>query len=221
MTEAALGDPRSVGGWTGHNVLPGSPEPPDAPEFTTDVGPVLEPGATVPNLEEIFKKLSPKHAAHLTRLLVERKREPRIEKHKELDLSANTDGSGNLILMLYTCPAGGEVRLTRCDVALQSTTTYNPSAPYAAAGSYMFLARNSPAQYTTYTAAEILALWQGQVAFAPTSSAGPILPGSWQYAEKSGPLFRDGQAIFLVINGAAAIASQALTINLRFVELQA
>lgn len=220
MSESALADPRSVGGWTGHNVLPGSPEPPVAPLFGTDVGPSIEPGESVPTLEAIFKKLSPQHAAHLTRLLVEQKREPKIKRNKEIVVTANTDASGNLILRLYTCPAGGEVEVTRCDVSLLNTATYNPSAPYAAAGSYMFLSRDSPGDYTVYSAAEIAALWGAQTAFAPTSSAGPILPGSWTFSDKQAPLYRDGQAVFLVIAGAGAIATQTVRVNLRFIETQ-
>lgn len=123
-----------------------------------------------------------------------------------------SDASGNLVVRLYDVAQGFRLALNNVLVYPSSPTTINPSAPYGAAGAFAFLAIGSAGGGTF--AAQIATLYPGMIAFAPTSAAGPFLPGQWTYGNHDAPKITGGQSLFLCINGAAAIANLGFQIDL-------
>lgn len=144
------------------------------------------------------------------------------EPHRYIDvynpsIGGQTDSSGNAVVKLYDVAIGFQFAVHDVLVYLTSAATYNPSNPYAAAGTYAFLAASgsiATGQGGVSNAALTTLLYPGMIAFAPTSSAGPFLPGQWTFGTHDAPRLRGGSALFLCIVGAAAIASQPLSIDL-------
>lgn len=124
-----------------------------------------------------------------------------------------TDGTtGNAVLQLFECPAGMEARLTSVTIDAAQSATITPAAPFASASAWSFIAKAPPSNTDNDTAAQVTALRQGLVTFAPTSAAGPILPGQWTFTDDQAPVARGGEMFFFVLVGGsvAAITNLAL-----------
>ncbi len=126
-----------------------------------------------------------------------------------------TDGTtGNVVLQLFEVPGSMEGRLTQVLVDVPEITTITPSAPYANAASWAFLAIAPPS--STDNDALALTLRRGMVAFAPTSAAGPILPGQWTFTDDQAPVARGGEMFYFVLVGGSIAAIVAATVRARY-----
>lgn len=135
----------------------------------------------------------------------------RIERPR---VAGNTDPTtGNLILQLFEVPQGMQGHLTFCGIDIPGSATISPSAPYSNAASFAFLAVAPPSSGPpSPTAANMTSLRRGFVSFAPSTPAGPIVPGFWTANDSNAPIAYGGEAFYLGIVGGsvAAITSQAI-----------
>ncbi len=126
-----------------------------------------------------------------------------------------TDGTtGNVVLQLFEVPGGMEGRLTQVLVDVPEIATITPAAPYANASSWAFLAIAPPS--STDNDSSALALRRGMVAFAPTSAAGPILPGQWTFTDDQAPVARGGEMFYYVLIGGSIAAILSATVRARY-----
>ncbi len=126
-----------------------------------------------------------------------------------------TDGTtGNVVLQLFEVPGGMEGRLTQLLVDVPSIATITPAAPYSNAASWAFIAIAPPS--TTDNDASALTLRPGMVAFAPTSAAGPILPGQWTFTDDQAPVARGGEMFYFVLVGGSIAAILSATVRARY-----
>lgn len=196
-------------------VIPDNLEPGQGPAQVSqgEKGPPL----SQPVLDDWFGQLS-EHERELVGRVIQRGQRnlDKDRRSRELVLSANTNGSGNCVAALYEVRGGLVGALTRATVALNDTTTYNPSNFFGAAGAYMFLARATAGA----AGAGAAALWRGMVCFGPETStaASPFLPGQWTFEDSQAPVFKNGETIYLVVVGTAAIANQTLNVTLKLEE---
>lgn len=144
-------------------------------------------------------------------------------EHREVyDVASGLTGSttGNCAIMFFEVPQGAEAWLTNVLVDVPGSATINPAAPYANAASFQFVAKADPSTAPQGTvgpsAAQVASLRLGEVGFAPTSAGGPILPGNWQWGDKSGPVGFGGEAFWYVLNGGSIAAVAGLTLRIRF-----
>jgi len=125
-----------------------------------------------------------------------------------------TDGTtGNVVLPLFDVPAGMEGRISSLTVDTPASTTITPAAPFANASSWAFIAKAPPTSTDSDTAALVLSLRQGLVAFAPTSASGPIIPGQWTFTDDQAPVARGGESFYYVLVGGSVAAILALTVR--------
>jgi hypothetical protein len=124
--------------------------------------------------------------------------------------------TGNCIVPLFVVPAGCEAHLAMVIADLPQSATVNPSAPFANAASWAFLA-SLPAASTAPVITAPDALRPGMVAFAPTSAGGPILPGQWTFNDTNAPVGFGGDQFFYVLHGGsqAALVSTSLQVQYR------
>lgn len=143
-------------------------------------------------------------------------RSPKFERTVFDGTAGQTDATtGNLVLELFQIPMGTEGRIVNVTIDLPSSATITPAAPYANAASWCFLA--SLGSSTGLGNANPALLRSGMVAFAPTSAAGPILPGQWTFNEDECPVIWGGMMLFFVLVGGsvAAITNQQLEASYR------
>lgn len=119
--------------------------------------------------------------------------------------------TGNLVLQLFEVPAGMEARLTQVTVDTPQSATINPTAPFASASAWQFIALAPPS--STDNDASAAGLRPGLVAFAPTSAGGPILPGQWTFHDSDAPVGRGGMMFYYVLIGGSVSALQGITIR--------
>ncbi len=125
-----------------------------------------------------------------------------------------TDGTtGNVVLQLFEVPGSMEGRLTSLTVDVPQIATITPSAPFANAASWAFIAVAPPS--STDNDANALTLRNGMVAFAPTSAAGAILPGQWTFTDDQAPIARGGEMFYYVLVGGSIAAIVAATVQAR------
>jgi hypothetical protein len=136
-----------------------------------------------------------------------------ISDHAAKQTDATT---GNVVIPFFTVPAGFEGHLTSLTVDCPQQSTINPSAPFANSSSWQFVAK-LPAGSTGLSAAQADTLRPGLVAFAPTSAAGPIIPGQWTFNKDQAPVGRGGDVFYYVLHGGsiAAILNLALQVIYR------
>lgn len=136
-------------------------------------------------------------------------RAPKAEKIIYGSIGDQTDPTtGNLVVLLEQIPQGSHGRITQVTVDAPMSATITPAAPYANALSFAYVAVLPPTSgVSDATAATSRA---GLVAFAPTSAAGPILPGQWTFNEDEAPVAWGGEAVYFVLVG----GSVAATLNL-------
>lgn len=124
----------------------------------------------------------------------------------------NADGTtGNLVLQLFEVPAGTEAHLTQLTVDTPQSATINPTAPFASASAWSFIALAPPS--STDNDSSALALRQGMVGFAPTTAGGPILPGQWTFNDTDAPVGRGGMMFYYVLVGGSVAGLLNLTIK--------
>lgn len=116
-----------------------------------------------------------------------------------------TDGTtGNCILPLFDVPQGLQATLPMVIVDVPGSATITPVAPFSGAGCFAYLAVAPPTSSdndTVVVAAN--GLRNGMVAFAPTSSGGPILPGQWTFNDTNAPVAYGGSTFYFVLVGAS------------------
>lgn len=131
-----------------------------------------------------------------------------------------TDGTtGNLVQLLFNCPFGCEGKVTNVTIDAPNSATINPSAPFSNAASFAYLAITSQAGVDSNANADRYR--GGLVAFAPTSAAGPFIPGQWTFNHNASPAMQGGDQLHLIIHGGSIAALLALTIQATFrIELE-
>lgn len=128
--------------------------------------------------------------------------------------SDQTDGTtGNLVLQLFEVPAGMEGRITNVIVDAPDSATINPSAPFANAACWAFIAVGPPTSTDNDGLAD--SLRNGMVAFAPTSAAGPILPGQWTFNDPAAPVAYGGEMFYYCVHGGSIAAILNLKLRVR------
>lgn len=132
-------------------------------------------------------------------------RAPKLDRTIAQSTAGQTDATtGNLVLELFECPQGKEGRVTNVTVDLPGSATITPAAPFANASSWAFLAALGPT--SGLGNGNPTGLRAGMVAFAPTSAAGPILPGQWTFNEDESPILWGGQMLYFVLVGGSVAA---------------
>lgn len=129
-----------------------------------------------------------------------------------------TDGTtGNLVVPLFTCPAGCEGHVTQCTVDIPNSASINPSAPFANASSWAFLASIPGGGTSGPLNSQADTFRPGMIAFAPAAAAGPIAPGQWTFNDTSSPILYGGDQLLYVLHGGsiAAILSQSVQVTYR------
>ncbi len=116
--------------------------------------------------------------------------------------------TGNLTLILYECPQGSELHITNVTIDVPNSATITPAAPFSNASSYAFIAVAPPST----SPPPALSLRGGLVAFAPTSAAGPFLPGQWTFNDSNARVARGGQAVYFVLVGGSVAAIKGITV---------
>lgn len=142
-------------------------------------------------------------------------RAPKFERTVFAESSDQCDvTTGNLVLQLFEVPQGMEAHLALLLVDTPRSTTINPSAPYANAASFSFIGIDSPS--TSDNDALAPAARPSMVAFAPTSAAGPILPGQWTFNDSNAPVAFGGSMFYYVIVGGSIAALSLLTVRAKY-----
>lgn len=168
--------------------------------------------------------LAPHEHAYLTAILLEReltKKQERPYYSEEFDegplaASGTCDATtGNLALPIFKMPRGWEGHLTNLTVDAPASSSITPTAPYANASSYAYIAvipdgRESLAVAANSAAAVLRSYLR---AFAPTSAAGPILPGQWTFNEATAPLIHENESVVYIIVGGSVSALQSLNVQ--------
>jgi hypothetical protein len=132
-------------------------------------------------------------------------RAPKLDRTISSATAGQTDATtGNLVLELFECPQGKEGRVTNVTVDTPQSATITPAAPFANALSWAMLAVMGPTSGIGNTLAQQFRA--GMVAFAPTSAAGPILPGQWTFNEDESPVLWGGQMLYYVLVGGSVNA---------------
>lgn len=127
-------------------------------------------------------------------------RAPKLDREYFQSNAGQTDSTtGNLVLELFECPQGKQGRVTNVTVDAPNSLTITPAAPFANASSWAFLATLGPT--SGLGNANPTALRAGLVAFAPSSAAGPIIPGQWTFNEDEAPILWGGQMLYFVLVG--------------------
>ncbi len=138
-------------------------------------------------------------------------RKERRETHYYVESADQTDATtGSAVMQLFEVPQGMEGHVSNVIVDVPQSATLTPSAPYANAASFMFLAISGPTNTDNDNAALVTGLRAGMVAFAPISAGGPMLPGQWTFNDSNAPIIFGGQTLYFVLNG----GSQAAILNL-------
>lgn len=141
----------------------------------------------------------------------------RLERTMFIPTAGETDATtGNLVLQLFECPAGLEAQLTSLTVDFPNSSSVTPSAPVANAAIFMFVSV-LPAQTRPNSEATANSTRRGMVTFAPTSAAGPVIPGQWTFGDGSAPIAFGGQAFHFVLVGGSqsAVTGQAVMTRAR------
>lgn len=145
-------------------------------------------------------------------------RRPKHERSIFFQVGGTTDSTtGNLVSFLYEVPQGMEGHVTNVTVDAPDTAAITPSAPFANAASFQFLAVAPPATAIGNATAATTALRAGLVAFAPTAAGGPIIPGQWTFTDSVAPIAYGGEAFWYVLVGGsqAGIAGKRLQLSIR------
>lgn len=139
-------------------------------------------------------------------------RAPKLDRTIFQSTAGQTDTTtGNLILELFECPQGKEGRVTNVTVDTPQSATITPTAPFANAASWAFLASLGATSGLGNTGAATFRA--GLVAFAPIFAAGPILPGQWTFNEDEAPVLWGGQMLYYVLVGGSVAALLNLQIE--------
>lgn len=139
-------------------------------------------------------------------------RAPKLDRTVFQQAAGQTDSTtGNLVLEMYECPQGKEGRLTNVTVDTPSTAAITATAPFASASAWAFLAVLGASSGVDNT--NPLGFRAGLVAFAPTSAAGPILPGQWTFNEDQSPIIWGGQQLYYCLVGGSVAAIKNVQIE--------
>lgn len=130
-------------------------------------------------------------------------RRPQLEQTFFVPAADQTDATtGNMVLQLFEAPAGTECHLSSLLIDTPSSATITPVAPFANASVWAMICVGPPSSSDNDTVS-ITSLREGMVAFAPTSSGGPILPGLWTFNDSNAPIARGGEQFYYVLSGAS------------------
>lgn len=119
--------------------------------------------------------------------------------------------TGNLVLPLFTCPAGCEGHVTEVTVDAPYSTTITPAAPFSNASSWAFLAVSGAS--SSPGPGQVDSFRPGLVAFAPVTPAGPIIPGQWTFNDSSSPILRGGDSLYYCLHGGSVAAILGLALD--------
>lgn len=175
---------------------------------------IIDDRAPVSLLEKIENGdgLNPHEMAMMEAAIRGFDRAPRNIRNIDSQVSGQTDATtGNFAAMLYECPQGSEMHVVNVTVDAPGSSTITPAAPYANAASYAFLAKAPPS-----TSPSALGLRPGLIAFAPTTSTGPIVPGQWAFDDSNARIVFGGQALFYVIVGGSIAGIRGVQIQVGF-----
>jgi hypothetical protein len=133
---------------------------------------------------------------------------------------AVTDATtGNVIVQLFEVPQGMQGHLAQVTVDIPGSGSINPTAPFASGSAFSFLAKapSASGNRVSPSAANVTAFRAGMISFAPTSAAGPMIPGQWTFNDSNAPVAFGGEAFFYVLSGGsvAAVVAQSLSIVAR------
>jgi hypothetical protein len=190
---------------------PGSPQPEGRGTVT------LAPGRAAPEAMPNFEQpsLSPDELALVKTAVASYDRTPRRLKTIYAAAGGQTDATtGNLILPLFLCPAGCEGHVSNVTVDAPGSATINPSAPFSNGASWEFLAKSGSS--TGMLASQADTLRRGLVAFAPTSTAGPIIPGQWTFNDTNAPVLFGNEQLYYVLHGGSVAAILALALQVTY-----
>jgi len=138
---------------------------------------------------------------------------------KERDIYASTGGvtdatTGNIVLPLFEVPAGMFGHVAQVTVDAPGSATITPSAPYANASSWAYIAIASASSVPSNPATT--GLRNGLAAFAPSSAAGPIIPGQWTFNDTNAPVAWGGEQVFFVLVGGSVAAVKGLNLQVTY-----
>jgi len=142
-------------------------------------------------------------------------RQPAAQRVFFFTVGDQTDATtGNVVIPLFDCPGDSEAMVTQVTVDTPESATINPSAPLANAAVYAFLSIMPSGSYTN---AQASTMRQGMVAFAPSSAAGPTIPGQWTFGKENAPVFTTGESLFFTLIGGsqASITNQRIRCTVR------
>lgn len=173
------------------------------------------PGLLDPNQDR--PSLDPAELALVRAALAAYDRRPRKLKTVYDTTAKATDGTtGNLVVPLFTCPAGCEGHVTQVTVDVPGSASITPSAPYSNAASWAFLAAIPGGGTSGPLNSQADTFRNGMVTFAPVSAAGPFLPGQWTFNDTSAPILYGGDQLLFVIHGGSIAAILAQTVQVTY-----
>lgn len=132
-------------------------------------------------------------------------------------VAGETDATtGNLVVPLFTVPAGFEGHIANVTADVPDSATINGSAPLANAAIFTFLSIAAAGSFTNANA-DLARLRRGVVAFGPTSAGGPSLPFTWTFNDSGAPVAFGGEVVYYVLRGGniAAALSQSVQVSYR------
>lgn len=149
-------------------------------------------------------------------------RMPPAEKPIFQSNSGESDATtGNLVLPLFTVPAGMYGQVTQVVADVPGSASINPSAPLANAAIWAFIASLSPLGMGGGPGAALLNANAdnyrfGLLDFLPVSAGGPTIPGRWTYGDDNGPIVWGGEQLVYVLHGGSIAAAKSLQVQVTF-----
>lgn len=168
----------------------------DVAEQVAYIGPSQPRGPALVN--ELIGQMSPEER-HAT--LIALWRETNVAKRKLSTIqqvSANTDGSGNLDLLIFQVPMGYELTVTRVNLeAINGSTgaSFTPAAPFSAATAWLALYRGERFQFGSV------------LDFGPPSAGGTIFPSVFTDSDTQAIRLRGGEFLSLHVVGSGTLAN--------------
>lgn len=209
----------------GSEIVPGLPvaEPGQAAQVegrgTVELRPEHLAPSLVDRLEEVDGLTVGERAVILAAIRAYDHR-PRQQRSIFAQAGGQTDGTtGNVVIPLFTTPAGMEGHVALVTVDCPGFATVNPSAPFANAASWAFLAlaqAQGGSSASGSLAASVDTLRAGLIAFAPNAAAGPIIPGTWTFNDSNAPICLAGETLFYCLHGGSQANLTALRLQVSY-----
>jgi hypothetical protein len=196
-------------------LIPGTALPVQAPGSSPQVEGRGTVGMGAPKslLQKISEhdQITPSELAYADHALRAFANQPKKQRFYWVTAQASTDATtGNVVIPVFQVPAGFQAGIANVVADAPDQTAITPSAPFANAASWSFVAKQRETSITNPAQAVGSGLRRGLVAFAPVTAAGPILPGQWTFGSHNSPLAFGGETIYYVLVG----GSQASLTNI-------